>query len=368
MSTPTAVLGAGSFGTCLAMVCARENDVKIWSRREDVAETINRERHNPRYLTEFELSERIEATSDLRDALAGRELVIIAVPSQSFRAVMSEAGPYIEPGAIIVSAVKGIEFETGYTMHQVLEEVLDLEHHPRLVALSGPSFAVEIAQRKPTVVTLACREEAYAISVQATLSCPWFRCYTHNDIMGVETAGALKNVIAIAIGMSDGQDGGLNARAALMTRGLAEITRIGVAQGADPETFLGLAGMGDLLLTCTGDLSRNRRVGLGLGRGRKLEEIVAEIGEVAEGIQTTRAAVRLADRLGVEAPISTQVRMVLDGEKTPQEAGHTLMTRQLRSERDSSLGRADSPESKPTSGPKRSRSKRRDPKSEHVRK
>jgi len=259
VSTPTAVLGAGSFGTCLAMVCARTNDVKIWSRREDVTETINREHRNPRYLTEYELPERIEATCDLRDALAGRELVIIAVPSQSFRAVMTEAGPYIEPGAIIVSAVKGIEYETGFTMHQVLEEVLDAEHHPRIVALSGPSFAAEIAQHKPTVVTLACREEAYAISVQATLSCPWFRCYTHDDIMGVETAGALKNVIAIAVGMSDGQDGGLNARAALMTRGLAEITRIGVAQGADPETFLGLAGMGDLLLTCTGDLSRNRR-------------------------------------------------------------------------------------------------------------
>jgi glycerol-3-phosphate dehydrogenase (NAD(P)+) len=340
VSTPTAVLGAGSFGTCLAMVCARENDVKIWSRREDVAESINRERRNPRYLTEYELPERIEATTDLRDALAGRELVIIAVPSHAFRAVMTEAGPYLEPGAIIVSAVKGIEFETGYTMHAVLEEVLDPAHHPRLVALSGPSFAAEIAQRLPTVVTLACREEAYAISVQATLSCPWFRCYTHDDIVGVETAGALKNVIAIAVGISDGQESGLNARAALMTRGLAEITRIGVAQGAQPETFLGLAGMGDLLLTCTGDLSRNRRVGLGLGRGRDLDEIVAELGEVAEGIQTTRAAVRLADRLGVEAPIATQVRLVLDGEKTPQEAGHTLMTRQLRSERDSTFKRA----------------------------
>ncbi len=340
MNTPTAVLGAGSFGTCLAMVCARENDVKIWSRREDVAEAINREHRNPRYLTEYELPDRIEATSDLRDALAGRELVIIAVPSHSLREVMIEAGPHIDAGAIIVSAVKGIEFETGHTMHAVLEEVLDPDHHPRLVALSGPSFAAEIARHQPTVVTLACREEAYAISVQATLSCPWFRCYTHNDIIGVETAGALKNVIAIAVGMSDGQHGGLNARAALMTRGLAEITRIGVAQGAEPETFLGLAGMGDLLLTCTGDLSRNRRVGLALGRGRKLDEILVELGEVVEGIQTTRAAVRLADRLGLEAPISTQVRMVLDGEKTPEAAGHTLMTRQLRSERDSTLKRA----------------------------
>lgn len=339
MSTPTAVLGAGSFGTCLAMVAAREHDVKIWSRREDVAEAINRDRRNPNYLNEYELPAGIEATSDLREALAGRELVIVAVPSQSLREVMTQAGPYIEPGAIVVSAVKGIEFETGHTMLGVLADVLDEAHHPRLVALSGPSFAAEIAQRRPTVVTLACREEAYAISVQATLSCPWFRCYTHTDIIGVETAGALKNIIAIAVGMADGLEGGHNARAALMTRGLAEITRIGVAQGAEAETFLGLSGMGDLMLTCTGDLSRNRRVGLGLGHGRKLEEIVAELGEVAEGVQTTRAACRLADRLRVEAPIATQVRMVLDGEKTPQEAGMTLMTRQLKSERDPTFGR-----------------------------
>jgi glycerol-3-phosphate dehydrogenase (NAD(P)+) len=234
----------------------------------------------------------------------------------------------------VVSAVKGIEFETGLTMNGVLEEVLDAEHHPRLVALSGPSFAVEIANRQPTVVTLACREEAFAISVQATLSCPWFRCYTHSDVIGVETAGALKNVIAIAVGMADGIDSGHNARAALMTRGLTEITRIGVAQGAEPETFLGLSGMGDLLLTCTADLSRNRRVGLGLGQGRKLEEILEELGEVAEGIQTTRAAVRLAERLGVEAPITNLVRAVIDGEMTPVDAGRALMTRQLRSERD----------------------------------
>jgi glycerol-3-phosphate dehydrogenase (NAD(P)+) len=339
VSIPTAVLGAGSFGTCLAMLCANEHDVKIWSRRPDVAVAINRDHRNPRYLSQFDLPGRVEATCNLRDALAGRELVIIAVPSQSLREVMTEAGPFIEPGAIVVSAVKGIEFESGQTMLGVLEDVLDAPHHPRLVALSGPSFAVEIASRKPTVVTLACREEAYAISVQATLSCPWFRCYTHSDVIGVETAGALKNVIAIAVGMADGSDSGYNARAALMTRGLAEITRIGVAQGAEAETFLGLSGMGDLLLTCTGDLSRNRRVGLALGQGRRLEDIVEELGEVAEGIETTRAAVRLAERLGVEAPITSLVRAVIDGEKTPTDAGHALMTRQLRSERDGTFKR-----------------------------
>ena len=336
MSTPIAVLGAGSFGTCLAMLSAREHDVKIWSRSEEVAISINRDHRNPRYLGDFDLPERIEATTDLGEALAGAELVIVAVPSHSLREVMTEAGPLIEPGAIVVSAVKGIEFETGLTMHGVLEDILDEEHHPRIVALSGPSFAREIANRQPTVVTLACREEAYAISVQATLSCPWFRCYTQSDIMGVEIAGALKNVIAIAIGMSDGLESGHNARAALMTRGLAEITRIGVARGAEPATFLGLAGMGDLLLTCTGDQSRNRRVGLGLAAGRPLDEIVAELGEVAEGIQTTRAACRLAARLGVDAPIANQVRAVIDGEKTPEEAGRWLMGRQLKSERERS--------------------------------
>ena len=334
VSTPTAVLGAGSFGTCLAMLSAREHDVKIWARRVDVAEAINRDHRNPRYLNDYALSSRIEATSELGEALAGRELVILAVPSQSLREVMELAGPHLEPGAIVVSAVKGIEYETGLTMHGVLEDVLEPEHHPRLVALSGPSFAKEIAERQPTVVTLACREEAYAISVQATLSCPWFRCYTQHDVIGVEIAGALKNVIAIAVGMADGMKGGHNARAALMTRGLAEITRLGVALGAEPETFLGLAGMGDLLLTCTGDLSRNRRVGLALGQGRPLDEIVAELGEVAEGIPTTRAACRLAQRLGVEMPIAEQVRAVIEGERTPAEAGRTLMTRQLRSERD----------------------------------
>ncbi|MEE8165616.1 MAG: NAD(P)H-dependent glycerol-3-phosphate dehydrogenase [Myxococcota bacterium] len=339
MSTPIAVLGTGSFGTCLAMLAARDHDVKIWSRRRELAEAINRDQRNPHYLSEFELPGRVEATTDLRETLAGAELVIIAIPSHALREVMTQAGEYIEPGAIIVSAVKGIEFETGLTMHGVLEEILEVEHHPRLVALSGPSFAREIANRQPTVVTLACREEVYAISVQATLSCPWFRCYTASDIMGVETAGALKNVIAIAVGMCDGLHSGHNARAALMTRGLAEITRIGVAQGAEAATFLGLSGMGDLLLTCTGDLSRNRRVGLGLGAGRPLDEIVKELGEVVEGIQTTRAACRLAARLGVDAPISNQVCAVLDREKTPREAGDWLMSRQLKSERDRPLKR-----------------------------
>ncbi len=333
MAIPVAVIGAGSFGTCLAMLCARENDVTIWARSPEIADAINRERRNPRYLTKVELPESVRATSDLAEALRDRELVICAVPSHGVRDVMSQAADYLAEGAILVSAVKGIEYETGMTMHRVLEDVLPENHHPRIVCLSGPSFAHEIAQRKPTVVTLASREEAYAISVQATLSCPWFRCYSHTDVIGVELGGALKNVIAIAVGIGDGMGSGNNARAALMTRGLAEIMRLGLKLGAEPSTFAGLAGMGDLVLTCTGDLSRNRRVGLGLGRGRKLNDILEEMGEVAEGVRTTHAACRLADRLGVELPIANMVREVLLGECSPEEAGHGLMTRQLGSER-----------------------------------
>jgi glycerol-3-phosphate dehydrogenase (NAD(P)+) len=334
MAIPVGVIGAGSFGTCLALLCARENDVTIWSRNPDLAEGINRDRRNPRYLKDIALPDSVRATTDLSECVGDKELVICAVPSHSLREVMAKAAPMLSPDAILVSAVKGIECESGMTMHQVLCDVLPEHHHPRIVCLSGPSFAREIAQHKPTVVTLACREEAYAISVQATLSCPWFRCYSHTDVIGVELGGALKNVIAIAIGIGDGMRQGHNSRAALMTRGLAEITRLGVHLGADPTTFLGLSGMGDLVLTCTGDLSRNRRVGLALGEGRRLDDIIEELGEVAEGVRTTRAVCGLAGRLGVDMPIAHMVRQVLDGESTPAEAGRTLMTRQLRSEFD----------------------------------
>ena len=338
MATPVAVIGAGSFGTCLAMLCARENDVTIWARDPEVAESINAERRNPRYLTDLAVPPGVRATTDLAEALSGRELVICAVPSHGLRDVMRRAGDELEEGAIVVSTVKGIEADTGLTMHGVLEGVLPERHHPRIVCLSGPSFAREIARRKATVVTVACREETYAISVQATLSCPWFRCYTNDDVVGVELGGALKNVIAIATGIADGMDGGNNARAAIMTRGLAEITRLGIQMGANPTTFLGLSGMGDLILTCTGDLSRNRRVGIELGRGRKLPEILADMGEVAEGVRTTRAVCQLAERLGIELPVAQTVGAVLDGEVTPLDAGLRLMTRQLGSELDDYRG------------------------------
>jgi glycerol-3-phosphate dehydrogenase (NAD(P)+) len=335
MGVRVGVLGAGSFGSCLAILCAeRGHDVALWARDPALAATLGRERRNPRYLKEIEFPRSIRATSELAEALRDREMVILAMPSHAMREVMARAAAQLPPEAILVSTVKGIEVGSGKTMDAVLEEVLPAVHHPRLTYLSGPSFAHEVARRKATVVTIACREEAYAIAVQSHLSCPWFRCYSDTDVIGVELGGALKNVIAIATGVSDGLGLGHNARAATMTRGLAEIRRLGARLGANPLTFLGLAGMGDLVLTCTGDLSRNRRVGIALGEGRKLAEILVELGEVAEGVRTTYAACELADRVGVELPIARGVRALLEGEVDPREGAAQLLTRQLRSEKD----------------------------------
>ena len=334
MGVPIAVLGAGSFGTCLAALCGRENDVTLWARSEASAAAIQERRHNPRYLPDLRLPTRVTATADLAQALDGAGFVIAALPSHALRHVMSAAAPLMAPETTVICTAKGIEYETGMLMHQVLEDVLAPARAPKLVCLSGPSFAREVAQRKPTVVTVAAAQEEHAMAVQELLSCPWFRCYSSDDVVGVEVGGALKNVVAIAVGMSDGMGLGLNARAALMTRGLAEVTRLAVELGGRLETLGGLSGMGDLLLTCTGDLSRNRRVGLGLGRGEQLEDIIKELGEVAEGVETTRAACRLARRLGVELPIGEMVGRVLAGEATPAEAGRALMTRQLGREYD----------------------------------
>jgi glycerol-3-phosphate dehydrogenase (NAD(P)+) len=335
MAVQVAVLGAGSFGSCLAILCAdRGHAVSLWARDEKMIAAIDKDRRNPRFLKDVEMPAAIRATTDLDEAVADSEMVIVAVPSHAVREVMARAARSLPTEAILVSAVKGIEMDTGKTMDAVIAGVLPAEFHPRIAVLSGPSFAKEVAQHKPTVVTIACREEAYAIAVQQYLSCPWFRCYSETDVLGVEIGGALKNVIAIAVGVSDGMGLGDNARAATMTRGLAEITRLGVKLGANPLTFLGLAGMGDLVLTCTGDLSRNRRVGLALGQGRKLADILEELGEVAEGVRTTYAACQLAERIGVELPIAAGVRMLLEGEVDPREGVKLLLTRQLRGEKD----------------------------------
>jgi len=334
MRTRVAVLGAGSFGTCLALLAARSHDVTLWARDAEMAAAMQRERRNPKYLSDFALPESLRVTGDLGDALEGRAFVICAIPSHGVREVMRAAGPLMAEDAIVVSTVKGIEVETSLLMHQVLAAVLPERLRARVVALSGPSFAREVAAGKPTAVTLACAEEAHAAAAQAALSSALFRGYTHKDVIGVEVGGALKNVVAIAVGMSDGLGTGLSARAALMTRGLHEIARLGIQLGADPLTFLGLSGMGDLILTCTGDLSRNRSVGLELARGRSLAEIVRGMNEVAEGVRTTYAACGLAAKLGMEMPIASGLKTVLDGKLTPAQAGRLLMARELKSERE----------------------------------
>ncbi len=330
---PCAVLGAGSFGTCLAMLLAEKGyAVELWSRDPRLAEAINRERRNPRYLSDFELPSGIRASASLEQALDGKELVLSVIPSHGTREVWSRAKDYLEPNAVLVSASKGLEVGTGLTVSQVLRQVLPESAHERIVVLSGPSFAHEVAARRPTNVSIACENEGFAIAAQSMLSSPLFRCYSNTDVIGVELGGALKNVIAIAVGVVDGMEVGLNTRAAVITRGLAEVTRLGVQLGADPRTFLGLSGVGDLTLTCTGDLSRNRQVGLEIGRGRKLDEILGGMNQVAEGVRTAKSAYELSQRLGVDMPITQESYLVLYEGKDHRQAMSDLMHRQLRSE------------------------------------
>jgi glycerol-3-phosphate dehydrogenase (NAD(P)+) len=328
-----AVLGAGSFGTCLAMLLAQKGfRVDLWARDAHLVDAIARRRRNPRYLVDFVVPETIRPTADLGEALEDKELVVSVVPSHAVREVWGEARERIRPDALVVSASKGIEIGSGKLVSDILMEILPRDMHERLCFLSGPSFAREIAEQRPTAVSLAARNETYAIAAQTLISSPLFRCYTTNDVVGVELGGALKNVIAIAVGVADGMEAGLNSRAALITRGLAEITRLGVAMGASPVTFLGLSGVGDLVLTCTGDLSRNRRLGLALGRGQSIADAVREIGQVVESIQTADEVMRQADRHGVELPITSTVRDVLHGDITPAEGLRRLMAREQKPE------------------------------------
>jgi glycerol-3-phosphate dehydrogenase (NAD(P)+) len=330
---PCAVLGAGSFGTCLAALLAEKGyAVDLWARDPAIAEGVNRHHRNPRYMPEARLPDNVRAGVDLRAAVAGKEVVISAVPSHSVRDVWTLAAPALAEGALVVSATKGIENGTGRLMSEVLAEVLPAHARERIVVLSGPSFAPEMLDHRPTSACVACRNESFAIAAQAILSSPVFRCYSNTDVIGVELGGALKNVIAIAVGAADGLELGHNTRAALITRGLAEIRRLGESLGANPVTFLGLSGVGDLVLTCTGDMSRNRRVGLEIGRGRTVAEVLAELPQVAEGVRTTRSAFELAQKHGVDMPITEEVYRVLYESKDPRRALRDLMTRQLRSE------------------------------------
>jgi len=328
-----AVLGAGSFGTCLALLLSQKGyRVDLWARDAHLVEAIARHRRNSRYLVDFVLPESIRPTIDLAEALDDKELVISVVPSHAVREVWGEARERIRPDALVVSASKGIEVGTGKLVSEIIMEILPREMHERLCFLSGPSFAREIAEQRPTAVSLAARNETYAIAAQTLISSPLFRCYTTSDVIGVELGGALKNVIAIAVGVADGMEAGLNSRAALITRGLAEITRLGVAMGASPVTFLGLSGVGDLVLTCTGDLSRNRRVGLEIGRGRPVTEVLSGLTQVAEGVRTAKSAHELALKLDVDMPITAGVYLMLFEGKDPATAGAELRSRQLKSE------------------------------------
>ena len=329
-----AVVGAGSWGTVLADLLARNGHrVELWAREPEIVEQVNAWHENGLFLKGTRLADPLTATADLARAVAGKELVVMAVPSHHLRAVAAALRGSLEPRAAVVSVSKGIENDTDLTMTGVLKETLGLPDD-RLAVLSGPSFAVEVARRMPTVVTVASRKTELARAVQRTFAAPYFRVYTSRDTLGVELGGALKNVIAIAAGMVDGLGLGLNTRAALITRGMTEIRRLGKAMGANPRTFSGLAGYGDLILTCTGDLSRNHTVGRELASGKRLNDILAAMRMVAEGVRTAQSVYHLSTRLGVEMPISRQTYRILYEGLPPREALYELMARELRPELD----------------------------------
>jgi glycerol-3-phosphate dehydrogenase (NAD(P)+) len=329
-----AVIGAGSWGTALANLLAGKGMATVlWSFEADVAESIAREHRNPRYLSEAELDPRLKATASMEEAVRGTPVVVSVSPSHVVRSVMSQAAAYMGRDTLVISASKGVEVDSLLTMDQVLREVLPPEVGARAAFLSGPSFALEVAQQHPTAVTMASHDPAAARAAQELFQTDYFRVYTSDDVVGVEIGGSLKNVIAIASGVVAGLGFGHNTLAALITRGLAEMTRLGVSLGADPMTLAGLAGMGDLILTCTGALSRNRAVGIALGQGRSLEEILAGMTMVAEGVRTARSARELAHRQGVEMPIVEEVYALLFEGRSAREAVENLMLREPRSER-----------------------------------
>ena len=332
-----AVIGAGAWGTGLAIVLGRKgkHDVHLWAYEKDVCDSITQKRVNEQFLPGRNIPEAVTVSNDLAAALAGSQIVVSAVPSQHCRPLFERMRSLIPPQALIVSATKGLEESSLLRMTEVIVQVLHREGYadPPVGALSGPSFAQEVARGDPTAITIASQHSTLLATVQREFSDPSFRVYTNSDVVGVELGGALKNIVAIAAGICDGLSLGHNSVAALITRGLAEMTRLAIACGGRAETMAGLAGLGDLVLTCTGGLSRNRSVGVELGRGRKLPEILAGMhGMVAEGVFTTTAAVGLAHARGVEMPITEQMHAILHQNKSPREALHELMTRSGKSE------------------------------------
>jgi glycerol-3-phosphate dehydrogenase (NAD(P)+) len=328
-----AVLGAGAFGTSLAKLLeARGHDVTLWCRGEEAARRIQTARESPR-LPGARLGERVACTHDLAAAVADKPMVLVVTPSHGVRAVLTAAAPHLSSEAIVVVASKGIEEGSLATMDQVCRDVLPPAIGDRASFLSGPTFAKELAAGLPAAIVVASHQPASCAAVQDTLASERLRVYSTEDVIGVELGGALKNVVAIGAGIADGLGYGHNTRAALITRGLNEIARLGARMGAHPLTFLGLAGMGDLVLTCTGDLSRNRQVGLELGKGRSIADILAGMTAVAEGVRTAKGAYELAAKLGVELPIATAIYAVLYEGKGAKEAVMDLMRRESKSER-----------------------------------
>ena len=329
MSGKIAVIGAGSWGTTVAALAAANAPTVLWARHPSVVTSILDTRANPAYLPGTELPAELGATSELDDAVDGADLVVMAVPSHGFRDVFTALAPSMAAGTPVLSLTKGLEQGSQLRMTEVIEDV-----RPGTVTgmLTGPNLASEVAAGQPTAALVAIPDESLATWIQGLLMSPTFRVYTSPDVVGCEIAGASKNVLAVAAGISDGLGFGDNTRAALITRGLAEMGRLGVAIGADPMTFAGLAGVGDLVATCTSTRSRNRTVGFALGRGRTLEEILGEMHMVAEGVKTARPVVELAAARGVELPIATEVVAVIDGTRTPTSAMAELMLRPATAE------------------------------------
>ena len=330
-----AVIGAGSYGTCLAMLFGNAGHrVSLWARSPETAAELERTRINKAYLPNVPLPPTVSVTSDLETAVRGRRFVVAVTPSHGAREVLGAASAWFDPDVIVINASKGLEDGTLATIDQIYREIFPERIARRATYLSGPTFANEIAAGMPAAIVLAGYEPETTRLAQETLSSIRLRIYSSDDVPGVLIGGALKNVIAIAAGVSDGLGLGSNARAALITRGLAEITRIGVAMGAQPATFAGLSGMGDLVLTCSGEASRNRRVGLALGQGKKMADILAEMKMVAEGVKTTKVAHELAKKLAVPSPITDVMYEVVHQGAPARDTMIKLMQRALRSERD----------------------------------
>jgi glycerol-3-phosphate dehydrogenase (NAD(P)+) len=330
--TRVAVVGAGSWGTAVAAIVSRNAPTVLWARRAELAASIDSNHENPDYLAGIDLPPELGATADLAAACADADVVVFAVPSHGLRAVLAEARPYVDPGAAIVSLTKGIEQGTLRRMTEVIAEVL-VDHDPSHIGvLTGPNLAREVAAGQPTASVVAIADAGVADELQQVFFAPTLRVYTNPDVVGCEMAGALKNVLAIGAGIADGLGYGDNTKAALITRGLAELARLGVTLGGEPLTFAGLAGMGDLIATCASPQSRNRHVGVEIGRGRALDDVVSEMNMVAEGVKTTAAVLELAERYRVEMPLAAFVGRVLYDGARPAELIPELMMRKAKPE------------------------------------